>query len=307
MRHRPRFGVGAVVAALLGSLPAPVLADALIRRAGGLAHLDVAGALASVVDVGSESLLVAGPDGRSFSYVASRSGSRDTLVIVRGASPRRFTLVDPVQVTVWSANGTTLAAAGDRVVVLVNTVTGEVRVMRLPTGPGTIVRRVRWARDGSRLVVLGGVRAFIVPRTGSVTRLASTALGVDGVMFSPNSRRIAYAAFNGYRSSVFVASASGAGPKRVPTRVDWQCSLAPGWAADSSELAVSSRGVQIFSALGGHPVRPFKADVSAISVAWAPRGHELIVQSNGRQIGPWRWTRAHGLRRIVPLAAWAVS
>ncbi len=310
--------VAGLAACSVLSIAASASADAILQRGQGLARLDAAGVLSPIIDTAGEDQLTGNVDGSAYAYVASRSGAKNVLVVRRGARIVRAVVADTILVVSWDPTGRSVAAATDRGLVLVDSLTGVIRHVALPVvldGSGT-PPDIRWATNGSRLVDAVGGRAFVVTKVGTVSALGPSAALVGNAWLSPNGLRIAYVAtvvsHGAYSSSVYVAASTGAGAVRVITpsgRANGldQASVSAVWSGDSTEVAVLVGGeTWVVNRLGTKPVRPLvvpRGSTHPLSaVLWTPSGHALVYVDTFTHVGTWRWTRATGSRRILARA-----
>ena len=198
----------------------------------------------------------------------------------------------------WSPDGALLLARGSDGGVpslLALTIGGDIPPRTVATG----VTGATWSPDGSRIAARRGDAIVVFTPGGDETRIGATGAAADdpgdAAAWSPDGRRLAFAAAGPGGPAVAIASAGGGAVSRIAVG-SAGTPAGPTWSPDGTTIAFGLRGgVHVVAADGGDPRRL----ASGSAPAWSPDGTRIAFV--GSRAGPYGVVSADG-RDITRLA-----
>ena len=198
----------------------------------------------------------------------------------------------------WSPDGALLLARGSDAGVpalLVLTIGGNIPPRTVATG----LTGATWSPDGSRIAARRGGAIVVFTPGGDETRVGATGAAAhdpgDAAAWSPDGRRLVFAAAGPGGAAIAIASTAGGAVSRIAVG-SAGTPVGPAWSPDGTTIAFGLQGgVHVVGADGGDPRRL----ASGSAPAWSPDGTRIAFV--GPRAGPYGVVSADG-REITRLA-----
>ncbi len=276
-----RFRQASIVFGTTGAKVATVKTDYTVQQwdAGTGQPLDAS------IDLGSADQVVLSPDGTKLATANTDNTiqQRDAVTGRPLGSPMK---VGQVPQVVFSPDSTKLAIAGDKMVRLLDTTTGE--LLDQPLERKVLVQAVAISPDGAKIVTAEGNEARLWDAaTGQpLGQPLGSKSFVRVVVFSPDGTKLATGGYDGTAQLWDVTTGQRLGQ---PMEHDDEV-LAAAFSPDGTKLTTASRdkNARLWDVQTGQPLGPFmKHNDEVLAVAFSPDGTKLATVSSDNTA--WLW------------------
>lgn len=221
---------------------------------------------------------------------------------IQPTPPETYRVAVPVTAVAISPDGTLLASAGYREVILWNVADGALvrRISNLAERPHDI----EFTADGQKLLVaagtpgqLGEVKIFNVADGALARDLFTTDDEVFSVALSPDGSKVAATCAD--RSIRVHEMATGERKLFIEDHADWVLDVA--WSPDSSKLATASRDKtsKVFNSQTGEAIATFNSHGEPVySVGFLPDGNAVVSAGRDKRLRIWNVADAKQVREI---------
>jgi len=221
---------------------------------------------------------------------------------IQPTPPEAYRVAVPVTAVAISPDGTQLASAGYREVILWNVADGALvrRISNLAERPHDI----EFTADGQKLLVaagtpgqLGEVKIFNVADGALARDLFTTDDEVFSVAVSPDGSKVAATCAD--RSIRVHDVATGERKLFIEDHADWVLDVA--WSPDGSKLATASRDKtsKVFNSQTGEAIATFNSHAEPVySVGFLPDGNSVVSAGRDKRLRIWTVADAKQVREI---------